>query len=363
MRDSGIKFFNRMAWIFTEPQTSRSPLSNPERQSGGQDDPTDSVWTPRIELVNADFPNIYTTAAILNILRKSEPEDDDPSRISRDEVYEGAKNPLRLTQKYNAPFSCAMDMQGFPFDTQRCYLYIRISSAKMEFLEWGELVAKYLGEVILAEYEVGRIGIDKIFEEDYSMAIVSITFSRRYAYYLTSAYLPTIMLMIISYASLFCKRENCDLRVMMALTTLLVLYALYQQISNDLPRTSYTKAIDVWCFFALTFIFTQVILHVMINVDIKHSMGRVCPCSASSKVGRPREEENLPLDQQGHRKISYNVKEGNSVNMESEPKHITRNHGKDPSCRVDALLVARIFYLVLFITFCVVYWIVVLNNE
>jgi len=74
----------------------------------------------------------------------------------------------------------------------------------------------------------------------------------------TASYLPILMLMIISYASLFCKQESADLRIMMALTALLVLYALYQQISDGLPQTSYTKAVDIWCFFAITLIFSQV---------------------------------------------------------------------------------------------------------
>lgn len=112
--------------------------------------------------------------------------------------------------------------------------------------------------MLLTEYEVGNVTVERQVDRDYSLAVISITFYRRFWFYVTSAYLPTVMLMMISYASLFIKRENDDLRVMMTLTTLLVLYALYQQISDGLPRTSYTKAVDVWCFFAITFIFTKV---------------------------------------------------------------------------------------------------------
>ena len=98
----------------------------------------------------------------------------------------------------------------------------------------------------------------RINEEDYSEVVVEIHLHRRYMFYITSVYLPTFMLLLISYASLFCKEENVDLRVMLVITTLLVLYALYQQISDGLPRTSYTKAIDVWCFFAIFYIFSLV---------------------------------------------------------------------------------------------------------
>lgn len=95
-------------------------------------------------------------------------------------------------------------------------------------------------------------------DDGYSVADITVTLYRRFWFYFTSTYIPTVMLMLISFASLFCKRENADLRVMMTLTTLLVLYALYQQIASGLPKTSYVKAVDVWCFFAITYIFTKV---------------------------------------------------------------------------------------------------------
>lgn len=110
----------------------------------------------------------------------------------------------------------------------------------------------------MTEYEVGSLTMDQRLAEGYSIAVVSFELGRRYSYYMTSTYLPMTMLLLISYASLFCPRDNRDLRVLMALTTLLVLYSLYQQISDQLPKTSYIKAVDVWCFFSITFIFSQV---------------------------------------------------------------------------------------------------------
>ena len=109
------------------------------------------------------------------------------------------------------------------------------------------------------EYEIKELTTSlKIDKENCSMASVRIPLQRRFSYYITSAYLPTTMLVILGYASLFCKIDNIDLRVMMAVTILIVLYTLYQQISDGLPKTSYSKAIDVWYFFSLVFIFTLV---------------------------------------------------------------------------------------------------------
>ncbi|KAG7160120.1 Ligand-gated ion channel 50-like [Homarus americanus] len=232
--------------------------------------------------------------------RVSPPEPDDPSAPTHDEVYEGRSNPLRLSQKVNAPFSCSMNLRNFPFDTQQCHLLLRLTSARLDFLIWQDLNVTYLGEI---------------------------TLYRRFWFYLTSTYLPTIMLMVISYASLYCKRENTDLRVMMSLTTLLVLYALYQQISDGLPRTSYTKAIDVWCFFAITFIFTMVIFHVLVDLTGKISYGL-----------RRRRHVSIPKE------VSWSV---------DEPK---------PKKGSRSMVAARIIYAIIVFIFLVIYWTVVITN-
>jgi hypothetical protein len=46
-----------------------------------------------------------------------------------------------------------------------------------------------------------------------------------------------------------------------ALTTLLVMYTLYQSISNTLPPTAYLKLIDYWLLFSLILPFVIFILH------------------------------------------------------------------------------------------------------
>ncbi|XP_071521400.1 serotonin-gated chloride channel mod-1-like [Panulirus ornatus] len=149
-----------------------------------------------------------------------------------------------------------MGLRNFPFDTERCLLKICLVSASSEFLLWRSTTVVYLREVLLMEYEVLRLRVRAGLLEGYSTALVTIDLHHCFGYYVTSAYLPMIMLMLISYTSLYCQSENRDLRVMMAITNLLILYALYQQMSEGLLPTLYTKAIDVWCSFSIMFIFS-----------------------------------------------------------------------------------------------------------
>ncbi|XP_068215524.1 uncharacterized protein [Palaemon carinicauda] len=296
------------------------------------------VWTPKLEFLNADFPKVHETTPVLTIRKETDPEPDDPVLTAHNEVFEGSKNPIQMTWKVNAPFSCSMDLQNFPFDAQHCQLLLRLTSARVDFLQWNDLEVIYLGEVWLTEYQVGSVTIDSHTEQDYSVASVNIKLYRRFWFYITSTYLPTIMLMLISYTSLFLKRDNMDLRVMMTLTTLLVLYALYQQIAEGLPKTSYTKAIDVWCFFAITFIFTQVIFQVVVDVRIK-------------RKSNPGKQVSIFLQ-----RICWQEGRG------AEAGEYLGEEKEDPPKTNRPLKAARYCYALIVIIFFIVYWIVVIGS-
>jgi hypothetical protein len=51
--------------------------------------------------------------------------------------------------------------------------------------------------------------------------------------------------------TLFFRKQDLDLAIGLSLTTMLVMYTLYQSISQLLPKTAYLKFIDVWLMFCL----------------------------------------------------------------------------------------------------------------
>ncbi|CAL4108844.1 unnamed protein product, partial [Meganyctiphanes norvegica] len=101
-----------------------------------------------------------------------------------------------------------------------------------------------------------------------------------------------------------------------------------QQISDNLPRTSYIKAIDVWCFFSITFIFSQVVLHVAVDFD----------------WGIPQRMREEPYPN-----IKY-ITDESKCNFNKIMK------------RVDAMKMAKYAYALTFFLFCIIYWAVVLEN-
>ena len=71
--------------------------------------------------------------------------------------------------------------------------------------------------------------------------------------------------MMIAGFTLFIDFSHFEVSIMIALTSMLVTYTLYQSISAYLPQTSYMKMIDIWLFGGLTVPF--VIFTILVIMD------------------------------------------------------------------------------------------------
>jgi hypothetical protein len=111
----------------------------------------------------------------------------------------------------------------------------------------GPLVIKT--DLPLLQFEVSNSTFNP--KNNGTMAEVVFTFQRKLMYNLANTYLPTISLLIIVEATLFLDDSNLEIAVTLSLTTLLVVYTLYQSIALTVPKTAYLKFVDYWLIFCL----------------------------------------------------------------------------------------------------------------
>ena len=71
-------------------------------------------------------------------------------------------------------------------------------------------------------------------KQDFSKITVDVSFIRRFLFYLLTIYIPTMMLVIIAYATLFYRKDDFNSRIIVALTALLVLTNLFNQVMSEL---------------------------------------------------------------------------------------------------------------------------------
>ena len=94
---------------------------------------------------------------------------------------------------------------------------------------------------------------------------VMMTMQRRFNHHLATTFIPTFCLMIVCQSTLYFNAEHFKTTSGVTVTTMLVMYTLYQAVSHKLPPTSYIKMIDVWLIFGLILPFCVFFLLVLID--------------------------------------------------------------------------------------------------
>ena len=125
----------------------------------------------------------------------------------------------------------------------------------------------YLGPSALLEFNVMNV---TFISKSIDYVAVDILLQRRYFYHLATTYFPTFCLIIITEMLLFINEEHFEAIIMVALTTMLVMYTLHQSISSQLPKTSYMKMIDIWLMFCLTIPFLVFVVEVVLEALRSH---------------------------------------------------------------------------------------------
>ncbi|XP_037071387.1 glycine receptor subunit alpha-4-like [Pollicipes pollicipes] len=84
-------------------------------------------------------------------------------------------------------------------------------------------------------------------------------FDRQFSYYFVQMYLPSILIVLVSFLSFWIPVENVPGRVALGVTSLLTLATQFTTMQRSLPPVSYMKAIDVWMFFCIVVVFLAMV--------------------------------------------------------------------------------------------------------
>ena len=90
--------------------------------------------------------------------------------------------------------------------------------------------------------------------------MVKIVLKRKLMNELMTTYLPSILLIMITYATTFFKPFFFEAALSVNLTTMLVMTTIFIGVMQMLPSTAYVKMIDIWLIFGQLVPFTEVIL-------------------------------------------------------------------------------------------------------
>ena len=109
-------------------------------------------------------------------------------------------------------------------------------------------------------------------EEGIQMKLI---LKRRIINELLTSYLPSILLIFISYSTTFFRPFYFEASVTVNLTTMLVMTTIFIAVMDKLPSTAYIKMIDIWLIFGQLIPFARVVITTLMEQMREGQMDRL----------------------------------------------------------------------------------------
>ena len=142
-------------------------------------------------------------------------------------------------------------------------LQLKVPVSMEAFISLSKGGATYEGPLSMIQYKVQST---KMILKDPKYLVVEITLKRMFKYHLAATFVPTALLMIVTEITLFVDEKHFEATIMVHLTTMLVMYTLYQGVSASMPKTAYLKFIDIWLLFGLIIPFLTFVVETLLRL-------------------------------------------------------------------------------------------------
>ncbi|XP_076225599.1 resistant to dieldrin isoform X6 [Nomia melanderi] len=382
LMDFTLDFYFRQFW--TDPRLAFKPRTGVETLSVGSEF-IKNIWVPDTFFVNEkqSYFHIATTSNEFIRIHHS-------GSITRS---------IRLT----ITASCPMNLQYFPMDRQLCHIEIESFGYTMRDIRYkwneGPNSVGVSNEVSLPQFKVlghrQRAMEISLTTGNYSRLACEIQFVRSMGYYLIQIYIPSGLIVIISWVSFWLNRNATPARVALGVTTVLTMTTLMSSTNAALPKISYVKSIDVYLGTCFVMVFASLLEYATVGYMAKRIQmrkNRFQKIAESMKAARENPgPPGVPGDHGDHapkqtwsrvvQEVRFKVHDPkahskggtleNTINGRADeeaapaPQHlihpgkdISKLYGVTPS---DIDKYSRIVFPVCFVCFNLMYWIIYLH--
>jgi hypothetical protein len=206
----------------------------------------EKIWKPDLfleNLIEVNQPKLISQLLTLNI-----------------NPYTGT---IIYISRMTIKIACSMDFQYYPVDTQACEIKLRSNSyiSGELLLKWEDVVLLDTSEpnfdVQLSDFD-SYLHIEEFigfFYKQISTLKFTILAKRKISYHMVQSYLPSVFFVWITWICFMIPYTSADIRIGVAMTTLLTLTAMFAAIRESTPIVSYVKAIDIWMAFCIFIVF------------------------------------------------------------------------------------------------------------
>jgi len=245
---------------------------NMKKKNPVSEEIVERLWLPLDNVIyeNAVIGKIHMD----NIRRVFVNPEADPLPLSGLEVYEeyvydGGMNILEVAQRFRIEYDCMFQLAKFPFDEQQCDFILKMALERNNSiaLVLDEPSIIYNGDIKMDQFHIGPMISNTINNENETRFVLTLQMDRLFNDQMINTFMPTFLLWMLCYSTMFIRIDDFNDRFMGAVTSLLVLAALLSSISQSLPQTSYFKYIDLWFLWYLANIFCMIVYHILLDMD------------------------------------------------------------------------------------------------
>ncbi|XP_076029341.1 glycine receptor subunit alpha-2-like [Oratosquilla oratoria] len=250
--DYTIDVFLRQTW--TDHRLSFGNLSNKDTMVITAPAFQQRLWKPDTYFDNVKEASFHTVTMPNILLRIN----------STGYVLYSIRASLRLT--------CNMEFVLYPFDVQHCGIHLSSYANTDDIIKyhWKTDVPIALPEHLeIAQFDlIGQESSEltnAYSTGNFSGLRVDFYLRRQNGYHVLQTYIPTILIVTISWVSFWLDPNAVPGRVSLGVTTLLTLTTLASGVRQQLPPVSYVKAIDVWVGMCMIMVFGALLEFTLVN--------------------------------------------------------------------------------------------------
>uniref|UniRef100_A0AC35FGN5 Uncharacterized protein n=1 Tax=Panagrolaimus sp. PS1159 TaxID=55785 RepID=A0AC35FGN5_9BILA len=203
---------------------------------------TSKIWQPFVNFVNSKKSELHTSPT---------------------------PNTFVLIYPNGTVSPCFMDrsFENFPMDEHVCGLVLEsyaynTAKVRLKWRDWDP-VFSYSSKTVLPDYILSEINWDKntfIYAAgQWDQLTVNFVLTRMFAFHIFQIYLPLQTNIFISWISFYLDTRALPARMTLGVSAMMALTFQYGAILRTLPRVAYVKAVDVWVFASVSYVFLSLI--------------------------------------------------------------------------------------------------------
>jgi len=232
------------------------------------------IWAPALSFPNARQAegSVVDDGSMTLVLKRGIAKPDNIRIAEEADIFRGVDSPMVMRREYFINFNCDYDLGYYPFDTQICEMVFQVNGIPKQYLNLGVQTpagcdtcdgATYLGNRDLVEYLIGDSMMDEMNNDSDKTGKVRVmtVFKRKWSYHFWTIFLQSVFLLSVAYMTFYFKISNFQDRIMIAITTMMVVATIQSSINKMVPKTSYLKMIDIWLMYSFNIIIFIMIVH------------------------------------------------------------------------------------------------------